>query len=704
MPVLGVQFPASAEYSSTHLANPSQAIANLSGIQVILVDPANDAVVYHSETASIVSGQLIQATEEDAVTFNNLNSLSVDDSLSCIVTLPNGSARPAFIVLVSEVAANATMEITTAPVNTSVEETNTATFTSVGTGQDSIQWFLNDVAISGANSASYTTPFLSLASNGDVYRVDYIKAGLNTVSATATLTVTAQVPPVTLQDQSLVAITGSPYEITLGPELDTLGNVIVYTATVTGSATLSSGSETNLRIFDNAVSEQVTISVTGDNQNGATDTATITVTSAVLASTTQFFTTSNNTFTTPEIQSFSVVSATHYFKVYGHDDAIVNPHTGQVTWDIEAGFASESMHVGVAAYTNSSATVYNYIIHIDKGANEVWTIGGGINDDYTDWEALYDSGNFLTGHTVIFKNGDHSGYKNQFGRQEPEGTNNRNTYPPVGTPTSFTCILGEVPGSAVFINGAGFNINLFTGLACDYIKIGGLFAKGTADGAGGSFRFLGYSNGTERPTNIKIIYCLSQGGDSDREPIYFSRASRCLVESCAMWGGGRYKSNTYRCDEMIFRRSIYRNDRAADAQNNPKGSQMFYTTMDYRSRNSIDVDSDKEEFIASGIRVGAWGTPVTVGDTRGQTSRAVQVNSEQRIFNFDNQVSSAGGMSLVEAEDIAAYDVRPDFAMGYSWGAALLDGCTFVNVHGRYAGRDFVHTREGTTFEVCLTR
>src|SRR2546430_11800661 len=81
--------------------------------------------------------------------------------------------------------------ITTQPMNQTVTAGQTATFMVVATGTAplSYQWQKNGTAISGATSASYTTPATTSADNGALFRVMISNSVGSVTSNTATLTV-----------------------------------------------------------------------------------------------------------------------------------------------------------------------------------------------------------------------------------------------------------------------------------------------------------------------------------------------------------------------------------------------------------------------------------------------------------------------------------------------------------------------------------
>ena len=86
---------------------------------------------------------------------------------------------------------SAAPSITTQPMSQTVAAGQTATFsvTASGTGMLSYQWQKNDTDISGATAASFTTPMITNADNGEQFRVKVSNAYGNATSNEATLTV-----------------------------------------------------------------------------------------------------------------------------------------------------------------------------------------------------------------------------------------------------------------------------------------------------------------------------------------------------------------------------------------------------------------------------------------------------------------------------------------------------------------------------------
>jgi beta-galactosidase len=120
-------------------------------------------------------------------------------SLSLIVALAGcgGSIAPAS----TPPPANHTApSIMSQPSSKTVAAGETATFSATATGSTPLtyQWQRDQVAISGATSASYTTPPVSTTDNGAHFRVVVSNSVGNATSNAATLTVSSSSPPPTI--------------------------------------------------------------------------------------------------------------------------------------------------------------------------------------------------------------------------------------------------------------------------------------------------------------------------------------------------------------------------------------------------------------------------------------------------------------------------------------------------------------------------
>jgi hypothetical protein len=146
-----------------------------------------------------------------------------------VVTNPQGS--------VTSTGAQLTVitppSIATQPVSQTVNLGQTATFSvaATGTAPLSYQWRKNGVAISGATSASYTTPAALLADNGAQFSVIVSNAGGSVTSANAVLTV-------------VVVATNSRKLAVSGELVDASGNPVGYPTPVTLDAVV--------RLYDHA--------------------------------------------------------------------------------------------------------------------------------------------------------------------------------------------------------------------------------------------------------------------------------------------------------------------------------------------------------------------------------------------------------------------------------------------------------------------
>jgi hypothetical protein len=109
--------------------------------------------------------------------------------------------------------------ITTQPQNQSVTVGATATFTIVasGTAPLTYQWSKSGSAITGATSASYTTPATVIGDNGATFSVEVSNAAGNITSTSATLTVSAVAvaPTITTQPQNQSVIAGATATFTV---------------------------------------------------------------------------------------------------------------------------------------------------------------------------------------------------------------------------------------------------------------------------------------------------------------------------------------------------------------------------------------------------------------------------------------------------------------------------------------------------------
>ncbi|HEY3270084.1 MAG TPA: immunoglobulin domain-containing protein [Geothrix sp.] len=153
--------------------------------------------------------------------------------------------------------------ISVQPANQTVLEGATASFTvtAAGTAPLTYQWKKGGTAITGATSASYTTPATVLADTGSSFTVTVSNAAGSVTSNAATLTVNPAPPTITTQ----------PANVTV-----TAGATATFTVAATGSGTLSYQWKKGGTAITGATSASYTTPATVLADNGASFTVTVT--------------------------------------------------------------------------------------------------------------------------------------------------------------------------------------------------------------------------------------------------------------------------------------------------------------------------------------------------------------------------------------------------------------------------------------------
>ena len=205
-----------------------------------------------------------------------------------VVSNSAGTVTSAMATLTVNAAAVAP-SITTQPASQTVTAGQAANFAVVATGTAplSYQWGKNGAAISGATSATYSTPATTSSDNGAQFTVVVSNSVGSATSAAATLTVTAVAVAPT--------ITTEPASQTV-----TAGQTATFTVVATGAAPLSYQWNKNGAAISGATSSSYTTPATTSSDNGAqftvvvsnsagsitSNAATLTVNSAALTVTT----------------------------------------------------------------------------------------------------------------------------------------------------------------------------------------------------------------------------------------------------------------------------------------------------------------------------------------------------------------------------------------------------------------------------------
>jgi hypothetical protein len=170
----------------------------------------------------------------------------------------------------STLIVNVPPTITTQPANRTVNAGQTATFTvaATGTGTLSYQWKKNGTTISGATSASYSTPATVASDNGASFSVTVTASSVSVNSNAATLTVnTPPAPPAP----------PTPPSITTQPASKTVlsGQTATFSVSATGTAPITYQWSNGGIAISGATSTSYTTPATTNADNGAQFTVTV---------------------------------------------------------------------------------------------------------------------------------------------------------------------------------------------------------------------------------------------------------------------------------------------------------------------------------------------------------------------------------------------------------------------------------------------
>jgi hypothetical protein len=161
--------------------------------------------------------------------------------------------------------------IASQPANQTVNAGQAATFsvTAAGTSPLTYQWTKNGATISGATSASYTTPVATASDNTAKFTVTVTNSVSNVTSNAATLTV--NVPP---------TISTQPVSHTAS-----IGQTAAFSVTATGTGTLTYQWKKNGTAISGATSASYTTPAAVASDNGSSFTVTVTSTTGSVTST-----------------------------------------------------------------------------------------------------------------------------------------------------------------------------------------------------------------------------------------------------------------------------------------------------------------------------------------------------------------------------------------------------------------------------------
>jgi hypothetical protein len=243
--------------------------------------PVAPAITTQPANKTVAAGQTatfsVTATGTAPLTYQwKKNGASISGATSASYTTPATVAsdnNAQFTVTVTNSVSNATSTAATLTVNVPptistqpasqtavVGQTATFSVTAAGAGTLTYQWTKNGAAISGATSASYTTPAATSADNGAQFTVTVTDLVSSVTSNTATLTVNA--PP---------SITAQPTNKTVNA-----GQAATFSVTAAGTGTLTYQWKKGGVAIGGATSASYTTPATASSDNGAQFTVTVT--------------------------------------------------------------------------------------------------------------------------------------------------------------------------------------------------------------------------------------------------------------------------------------------------------------------------------------------------------------------------------------------------------------------------------------------
>jgi hypothetical protein len=207
-------------------------------------------------------------------------SIAADNNAQFTVTVSNSVSSATSNAATLTVNVPPTVSKQPASQTVSVGQTATFSVTAAGTGALTYQWNKNGSAISGAASASYTTPATVASDNGASFTVTVTGTGGNVTSNAATLTVNGP-PSITTQPAGKTVIAGQTASFSVAA---TGTAPLTYQWKMNGTAIngATSSSYTTPATTTGNTNEQFTVTVTNPAGNITSNPATLTVNAATL--------------------------------------------------------------------------------------------------------------------------------------------------------------------------------------------------------------------------------------------------------------------------------------------------------------------------------------------------------------------------------------------------------------------------------------
>lgn len=196
----------------------------------------------------------------NSASYTTPGTTSANNGTQFTVTVTNSFGNATSIA--ATLTVNVPPTISSQPASQTVATGQTATFsvTATGTGTLTYQWKKNGTAISGATSASYTTPATAASDNGAVFTVTITGTSGSVTTSGATLTVNAP-PSITTQPVSQTVLAGQ---------------TATFTVTAAGTAPLTYQWNKGGAAISGATSASYTTPATTTADNGSQFTVTVT--------------------------------------------------------------------------------------------------------------------------------------------------------------------------------------------------------------------------------------------------------------------------------------------------------------------------------------------------------------------------------------------------------------------------------------------
>jgi len=270
---------AAAAVAPTITSQPvSKAVTAGQTVTFTVAATGTGTLAYQWKKGGVAIGGATSSTYSTAAT-TALNGAQFTVTVSNSVGSVNSGA--AILTVAAAPAASTAPTISAEPASKSVTTGQTATFTvaATGTGTLSYQWKRGGAAISGATSASYTTPATTAADNGAQFTVTVSNTVGSVTSSAATLTVTTST---VLLNSSASTLSFGSIEIgssnILAATLTNAGNssVTISNVSISGAGFTANGVSTGLIL---AAGKTATLSVTFAPASAATVAGSVTVAS-----------------------------------------------------------------------------------------------------------------------------------------------------------------------------------------------------------------------------------------------------------------------------------------------------------------------------------------------------------------------------------------------------------------------------------------